>query len=763
MSVASTTAHDGYFPLVADHDRGRVHLGIRNLGTAFLLSGGLETGVGASEIPLDRGYPGPVRLARFVRYGQRVVLEYLTASFANGRQEAGPSQRPVDDSFARSVVFSGEVVDVATLAELVADSVPEAHAYVDITDFLVSDLHDFAAAIYPGVQPVGAPPGSVKYRRVADRSFPLTRQARSFAGNTELVAAVTFEATDTPPAALVRVVPDPRSLTFTQRLSFVPLPGGFEPRPYHPGSGGWRNRYEDPALVGSSSIDVSFQPRFRTQDRPIVFSVDPGIPEPYLQAVLDGASWWQQGFAAIGRPDDYRVEVLPAERDPWEIGTNPVWWVHRSGRGWSIGHSVADPFTGEIVRGSVRLGSQRVTQLRILFEALLSPYGREDEAERLADIEQAIVRRIRQLAAHEVGHALGFQHNFASNGHPVASVMDYPHASIDIRPDGELSLRNAYPDELGPWDRFLVAHAYGPGDDLDGVRASVSHLPYLNDPDGHSPRATSWRAVPWTIRYSDDIPDAFAALDHILAVRAKALADFGVGVAPAESPLGEVEARLGSLYFLHRFQVQAVARYLGGVDYSYGQGRDGVDAVTTASPKMQRKALRQLSKLLSDDVLRIDTALIDRLTPPSIGYERAASNLGSRFGAAFDPVAYAEAAASLVASEVLSSERLNRIHQQHATDSAVPSIDSVVDALLKHADAVSVRFTIARHALHTLASGKLTAAARVEVRRAIERRIARSDQATGDLVRRGLAGVDADTLRDADEFALPVVPAGIPL
>ena len=51
--------------------------------------------------------------------------------------------------------------------------------------------------------------------------------------------------------------------------------------------------------------------------------------------------------------------------------------------------------------------------------------------------------RIRQLSAHEIGHTLGFAHNFAASTYGRASVMDYPAPSVEhqgrhARPVGRL-------------------------------------------------------------------------------------------------------------------------------------------------------------------------------------------------------------------------------------------------------------------------------------------------------------------------------------
>lgn len=781
--LPAVRVRDGLFVLLIDDAMGRLLLGLRadQLSQPFLLSGGLQTGVGASELPLDRGYPGVARAVQFTRAGETVYLEYPAAAFGSGNPAVTRSgaATAVDDAFARSIGFATSIVSPQELAVLTerADAVlPDDLIFIDVTEFVLSDVHDLGGRLHPGIHPYPTLSDGVPYVLDPRRSFVDTERSTSFAANTELVGTVTFATTHRPPAALTTVSADARQITVSQRISLVALATGFRPRSYHPASGGWRLGFDDPSRIGTESTEVSFQPRFRIDNAPIVFSVDPGIPEPYLAAVLEGGSWWSEGFSAAGHHGAFRVEVRAADTDPWDITTNTLWWVHRSGRGWSMGHSISDPFTGEIFRGSVRLGSQRVTQLRTLFEALTSPYGRDDETARLAAIEDAVVQRIRQLAAHEIGHALGFQHNFVSTWHPKPSVMDYPYPRIRLDDDGEIDLSNVYAHGLGPWDVFLVRHAYEnagadvtEADLLRGLRAGVASLGYLLDPDGHSPRATSPRSVPWTLPHDPELPDSFDALAHILRVRATGLANFDGKAAPASAQAGELENRLSLVYLLHRFELQAVARLVGGADYSYGRAGEQplVGAITPG--ETQQRALDAVVGLLSAEVLTLPSSVLAVLSPPAIGYDRGAANFATRTGAVFDRSSAIETAVALVADELLATGRLNRLLEQSTIDASVPTPGEVVARLLAagaDADALTtaaVRHTTAKFALHRLASGELSAATSEAVRSALGRAKKSDDKALARFIRHGLKLVDSATLAQHPSYVLPTVPQGVPL
>ena len=144
--------------------------------------------------------------------------------------------------------------------------------------------------------------------------------------------------------------------------------------------------------------------------------------------------------------------MLPEDADLLDVRYNVIQWVHRSTRGWSYGGGVVDPRTGEIIKGHVSLGSLRVRQDYKIAKALLN--GSDDPAQ----IEFALAR-IRQLGAHEVGHTLGFAHNFAASMNDRASVMDYPHPLVLLK-DGKIDLSQAYDRGIGAWDKVTVAYSY---------------------------------------------------------------------------------------------------------------------------------------------------------------------------------------------------------------------------------------------------------------------------------------------------------------
>lgn len=736
--------------LTLDHVDGAPRVAGLVPGEPYLLLSTVAHGLGADGVGLDRGRPGDVRLVEVRRAGRRVLL--VARDKHHGASGPGAAGRAAgDESFAETVLWAGDAradrgaldVDAAAVATL----------------DLVGAARRLGDAGQGDLRPDPARSGLVDARATPD--------------GVELTAVLTL-AGDVRGDRLAQVVPDPGAVTLTQRVSLLPAPRGFVPRAFHPAAGGYGKGGDDHAAGIGEGVEVLRQPRFRVGPghgdgpAPVTFWVDAGVPEPVRTAVVEGASWWAEGFERAGLPGAYAVRVADADVDPFGARTSFVWWVHRTGRGWSQGAAVTDPRTGEILRGQVRLGSQRVHQLTLLAEALLTPYGRPDEADRLARVEAFVLARIRQLAAHEVGHALGFMHNYASHRHAHPSVMDYPHPRVRLGADGEVDLADAYPVGLGPWDVFAVRHAYGPDDDLAGLRADVARELggdgpwYLTDADGHDPHAASPDAVPWVQRGTDPL----ALLDEALAVRRAALAAFGPGAAPPARQAGDLEERFVPLHLFHRYETTAVARLLGGERYGYAlAGEDpGVQVVPGAR---QRAALDALLALLDDEVTAVPEHVVRLLVPPTIRSARGAGHLAPRRGLLFDPAQASGVAASLVADALLDPARLNRLAWQHDADPEVPAPGEVVARVLRSAWRPGGARTAARHAAgwaavqhvaRTLREGGLHPWTAAEVSDAA-RRVGAELTDHGP---QGAAAARALAAPDAVE-APPALPLGVPL
>ncbi|MFF6989208.1 zinc-dependent metalloprotease [Streptomyces sp. NPDC010273] len=742
----------------------RLLLGIRHFDEPFLLTVSLSQGLGSSDLWLDRGKAGKTSLARFRRVGDRVLFAVRNKHFLTSGDPA--AVRAGDESFALSVVWSGPVLREENGA-----------AVVDATGLVLADHDGIAEHLYSRDQG--------DYTIDESASLPLVADSRTGPDAVRLPALLTFRGPGRG-SAVRAVAGDSRAVTVVQQLNLLRLPASPLPvRRYHPASGGYGIGYADHALVGRASTQVKIQPRFRAEPggAPIVFHIDPAVPEPFRSAVVEGGNWWQHAFAGIGLPDAYRVEPGGNDFDPYDPDVNGVVWVHRAGRGWSLGQGLTDPRTGEILHARVRLGSQRAEQVRALGESLLAPYGRPDEAERLAAVEELVLARLRQLAAHEIGHALGFMHNFASTGHPEPSVMDYPHARIRVTEEGGLDLTAAYGTGLGPWDHFLVAHAYGRFDAGDEERAlaelrrqaAESGLVYLSDEDAQGPDAAHADAVTWVTG-----ADALQALETMLRVRRIALDGFSRGVLPPDRQTGELEERAVLLHLLHRHEVTAVARLVGGVRYAYGlAGEDGqgarpVDAAT------QHMALTRLAALLRAEQLALPRTVLDALTPPAIRYGRTEQYLDTGAGRIFDPFEAVRVATALVTEHLLDPARLNRVAWQHAADPETPGVTDLVDALLtatwRRTDPVPAElpggaavqhaadWTLLNHLLTLLDDTALHAPVRMSLRGAVRRlgtelRCQGDEQAgeAGELIRAFLA--DSGSVR---VDPLPRVPPGAP-
>ncbi|HET8816239.1 MAG TPA: DUF5117 domain-containing protein, partial [Pseudidiomarina sp.] len=298
--TASMVSHPGFFTFYHDANAGKYYLEVPSNAPDFIFQTSLPWGLGSNDIGLDRGQLGATRLAHFHHEGNTVLLveqnTKFRASSANAAERAS-----IQEAFADSVIAGFTVVARNQSALL-----------IDYTPFLLSDVHGVSASLERTKQ------GTFKV--ASDRSVIYPERSKSFPENTELEAKITFVGKGTG-AYLRSVAPDPDAITLHLHHSFIALPDdGYEPRAFHPQSGFWSHAFEDYSAPLGQPTTVQYIPRHRfSADNPIIYYLDPGVPEPVRTALLDGARWWGDAFAAAGFPNGFQVEMLPANADPMDI------------------------------------------------------------------------------------------------------------------------------------------------------------------------------------------------------------------------------------------------------------------------------------------------------------------------------------------------------------------------------------------------------------------------------------------------------------
>ncbi len=668
---------DGLLRAFVDRKTNRIHLRLPppdadGISGRFIYQAGLTTGLGSTPIGLDRAESGRALVVAFRRAGRRVILQAENPTFRAGNGDADEA-RAVRQSFAVSNLWAGDI----------AAEGPDGALLIDITSFLTQDTLDIAARLKARRQGT--------FRASAPLSYADASRVGVFPENLEFEAVQTF-VSDEPGAEVRAVTPDPRAVTLTVHHSFVKLPEpGFRPRRHDPRTGtSVQVLVNDYATALDAPSVYRLVRRFRLEKvdpsavrsrvkKPIVFYVDRAAPDPIRSALVEGAGWWNQAFEAAGFIDAFRVEVLPEGADPMDARYNVINWVHRQTRGWSTGQTIVDPRTGEIVRGVVQLGSLRIRQDRLIFEGLVgadkSGKGGPDDPVEIA------LSRIRQLGMHETGHALGFSHNFAgSTFGGRASTLDYPAPLIHVR-NGKLDFSDAYVRGAGAWDKFSVRWLYSqvpPGVDearyLDGIarEAAAQGMRFIAD-DEH-PASTQW----------DNGSDPVAGLADVLAVRKIALDRFGLNNIPKGAAVADLRRVFAPIYLFHRYQVDAVVKQVGGVDYAYavnGEGREHAKPIAAAD---QRRALRALGETLAPARLEISDELAGLLSQAQSGtpdrqFEiEVFETLG---GPVFDPVGAAVVASDLTLRQLVEAPRLNRVLEQRRRDPGQVSVDELLSWL----------------------------------------------------------------------------------
>ncbi|TDE11351.1 zinc-dependent metalloprotease [Dyadobacter psychrotolerans] len=688
-TIASVTQglkkYDGFFNFYYDEKTGKVFLEVDKIDQEFLYFSSLSEGVGNGGP--ERGQASSA-IAKFIKVGPKILLVEPSNSYraiTTNKDEI----KAVENAFAKSVIWG-----------FVPIAIEGNKMLIDFTPFIIRDSQNVAARLAVrrvsgpvSVQPSG---GGGTYRLDETRSVVFMENTKNFPRNSEFEAMLTFTGGASGGGGRGgSLAPDPSAVTINMHQSFAELPDDkYKTRKFDPRSAFGMFSYMDFSAPMTEPSVKRFIRRHRLEKKdpssamsepvkPITYYIDRGAPGPVKKALIEGGAFWNEAFETAGFKDAFIVKEMPEGIDPMDIRYNIVNWINRSGspRGFSSGASFIDPRTGEIMKGVITLGSDRHRQDYLIAEGLLQPY--EDGKAVPKAMEELALARIRQLSAHEIGHTLGFNHNFAASPKDRASVMDYPFPKFSLKADGTVDISDAYAKGIGAWDKRAVMWGYtefpkgiNEEEGLEKIMQETLKQGFIYIPDiGGNTHPTSHQ---W-----DDGSNPIDQMTNILTVRRKVLNNFSEKAIQKGEPMSMLEEVLVPIYLLHRYQVEAVAKSVGGLYFTHAIKNDGQVITRMVEPKEQWRALESLLSTITPDALALPEALIQKIPPRPSGYPAGLETFTSRTGPTFDPVAAAETAVATTLSYLLDSQRAARLIEYNARDNKQPGLMPVIDKLFE--------------------------------------------------------------------------------
>ncbi|HEV8446595.1 MAG TPA: zinc-dependent metalloprotease [Gemmatimonadaceae bacterium] len=466
---------DRYYFEVPDSLMGRDYLMVTRVSGVPAGSGGFQSaGSSVNE-----------RMVRWHRANDRVILQVVTPTAV--ADESLPIARSVAEN------NYGPIIGAFPIAAFARDS----NAYVvDVTDFFAAD------------NPATSGMGAAARRQFGVRRYDAARSyissVRGFPINIEVRQVQTFDAA-TPPADV-----NGSTVTMETRESFVLLPKvPMRPRKFDPRVGFFTVDRVNYGLDEQKAASEEFITRWRLEPKdpaayargelvepvkPIVYYIDPATPTKWKRYVKEGVENWQKVFEKAGFKNAIIARDAPNKEedpdfDPDDARYSMVRWAASLVRN-AVGPHTHDPRSGEILNSEITWYHNHMRSYR---NWLIMETGAANPMARSLEIpEELMGETMRQVITHEIGHALGLQHNMmASASFPVdslrspsftskygvsATIMDYARQNYVAQPGDGLTPKD-FIRRLGPFDDFAINWGYR----VIPVKTSNDEKPILND------------------------------------------------------------------------------------------------------------------------------------------------------------------------------------------------------------------------------------------------------------------------------------------